>query len=92
MCTKYSGNLKDIIIMPIDIYYSKLCQSYDRTSLILITLVRIYLYITIYYYVEQYLKKELLENTFEYVDNFLIAIILSNVLSLSVALSRVPNM
>lgn len=90
MCTQYSGNLKDLIIIPFDLFYSNLCNSYDRTSLVLTTFVRLCLYMTTYYYFGTFLQKQLSADVFEYVDIFLIAIVLLNVLSLSVALSRIP--
>ncbi len=94
MCTQYNGNLKDIIIMPIEIYWQNLCLSYDRTNLFLTTVGRLILYGFIYYYLSNYFKTQIgLEfdaDTFENIDNFLLAIICLNFISLALVLSNVP--
>ena len=88
MCIQYNGNLKDLIIMPFDLYYSNMCYSYDRTSLILISIARLCLYIVGYHYFGLYLQKISLS---KYIENILIVMVLLNVISLSIAIARVPE-
>jgi hypothetical protein len=82
MCTQYNGNISDLIIIPISPYYLNLCTSYDRTSLVLMTFTRLCIFICMIIYLSP--------NKLEYVDNFLVGIVIINALSLFIALCKVP--
>lgn len=98
MCTQYNENnenINDIFIMPIEIYNTKLCLSYDNTNLFITTITRLCLYVYIYYFLTQYLKinfdANLNSNTFKYIDYFLLAIIFINVISLVLIFVNTPT-
>lgn len=89
-CKEYYGNINDLFLMPFQIYWSKLCISYDRTNLFIYTFSRLLIYISLYIYTIDIFKNNLIPDNYYYLDNFLLSIIFLNVISLSLTISNVP--
>ena len=53
MCSRYNSETVDFII-PTQIIFSTLCESYDKTNLFLVGIIRIFLFMTIYTYIFSY--------------------------------------
>lgn len=90
MCEPYNSDYLNYII-PMDIipYFSKLCISFDVSSLILVTFSRTCLFVFIYYILNMYIKQQ---NTFfSWLFWILLLVIFLNYFSLLIAISKTPK-
>lgn len=85
-CKQYFLNFIDIFVMPVFIYFEKLCLSYDKTNLFLITLLRIIFYIYFYYFIFYFLQTKISTEYLIYFKYFMFGIIGINILSLLITL------
>lgn len=94
MCDPYESDYLSFIITEFYPYINKLCVSYDRTELILVTATKLGLYIFIYYLLIQYIaskQNDLFENIFRYVSYIILFIIFLVIVSLFVVIVKTPS-
>ena len=89
MCSAYTNNNYLNYIIPTDLsYFYTFCISYDTTMLISTTIVRLVLFLFIYWILTTNIENF---DQYYYFDKTLLVIILLNVVSLLMALTKVPQ-
>lgn len=88
MCSTYEIKINDIFnLIQVENFY-KLCKSYDKTNLFILTLTKIFFYTTIYLLFEEIINKN---EIMQIITNIIYFIILLNIFSLFIIVSKVPN-
>lgn len=87
MCSVYNGKIWELLI-PSSLYLKDLCISYDKTSLFIITFVRIIIYWIIYRLFSGYLDGTQAISSISFV---MLIIILLNMISLLIVLVKKPK-
>lgn len=88
MCSTYEIKINDIFNLIQIEYFYKLCKSYDKTNLFILTLTKIFFYTTIYLLFEEITNKN---EIIEIITNIIYFIILLNIFNLFVVVSKVPT-
>jgi len=87
MCSTYNSNIWELLI-PSSLYLKDLCISYDKTSLFIVTFVRIIIYWVLYRILIEYLQNTIAMPT---ISLIMLIIIGLNMISLSIVLIKKPK-